>query len=67
MLAVLLACDDPRTSWVFQLVAGLVFSSLGPKQKVERSEEATCCARVANALLQTRCTWTTGDIIPLET
>ena len=66
MLAVLLACDDPRTSWVFQLVAGLVFSSLGAMQKVERAEEATCCARVSNSLLQTRCTWATGDIMPLE-
>jgi hypothetical protein len=64
--AVLLASDDPRTSWFFQLVAGLVFSSLGAMQKVERAEEATCCARVSNSLLQTRCTWATGDIIPLE-
>jgi hypothetical protein len=40
MLTVLLACDDPRTSWFFQLVAGLVFSSLGTMQKVERTEEA---------------------------
>ncbi len=66
MLPVLLACDDPRTSWFFQLVSGLVFSSLGAMQKVERSEEATCCARVSNSLLQTCCTWATGDIIPLE-
>ncbi len=67
MFPVLLDCDDPRTSWFFQFVAGLVFSSLGAMQKVERDEEATCCARVSNSLLQTRCTWATGDIIPLET
>jgi hypothetical protein len=66
MLAVFLTCDDPRTSWLFQSVAGWVFSSLGAIQKVERAEEATCCARVSNSLLQTRCTWATGDIIPLE-
>jgi hypothetical protein len=67
MIVVLFACDDPRTSWFFQLVAGLGFPLLRVIQKVERVEEATSSECVSNYLLQTRCTWATGDIMPLET
>ena len=62
MLAVLLASDDPRTSWFFQLVRRL-FLFTGSDQRVERSNLMRASL---HPKLQTRCSGETVRITRLE-